>query len=491
MYYECKVPKSHRIEQIIRTFAVLKKRNERFPKFLEIIFMSKHDPHILGTERIGKLLLQYSIPAIIGMTITSIYNIIDSIFIGHGVGAIAIAGLAVSFPLMNLVIAFCTLVSAGGSTIASIRLGQKDLKGATEILTHTLMLCIINSLFFSILSFMFLDNILIFFGASPDTLPYARDFMQVILIGTPISYTMIGLNNVMRATGYPKKAMLTSMVTVLANIILAPIFIFHFGWGMRGAAVATVISQFIGMVWVVSHFIKKDSTVHFEGTIWKMKSRIIKSIFAIGMSPFLMNVCACAIVIIVNNSLQNYGGDMAIGAYGIINRLLTLYVMIVLGLTMGMQPIVGYNFGAQKIERVKQTLRLGIISGVIITSSGFIICELFPHAVSAIFTDSNELIDLAASGIRICVLVFPLVGAQIVISNFFQSIGKAKISIFLSLTRQLVYLLPCLLLFPKWFELKGVWISMPVSDLLAFITATVILIIYIKRVSKQPHKVKS
>lgn len=360
--------------------------------------MSKNDPHILGKESIGKLLLQYSIPAIIGMTITSIYNIIDSIFIGHGVGPMAIAGLAISFPLMNLVVAFCTLVSAGGSTLASIRLGQKDMKGATEILSHTLMLCITNSFFFGILSFIFLDDILVFFGASSETLPYARSFMQVILLGTPITYTMIGLNNVMRATGYPKKAMLTSMVTVVANIILAPIFIFHFEWGMRGAATATVISQLIGMVWVVSHFVKKDSTVHFEGNIWKMKRRIVESIFAIGMSPFLMNVCACAIVIIINNSLQNYGGDMAIGAYGIINRLLTLYVMIVLGLTMGMQPIVGYNFGAQKIDRVKQTLRLGIISGVVITSSGFIICEFFPHAVSALFTDSDELIDLAVDG---------------------------------------------------------------------------------------------
>ena len=434
--------------------------------------MSKNDPHILGKESIGKLLLQYSIPAIIGMTITSIYNIIDSIFIGHGVGPMAIAGLAISFPLMNLVVAFCTLVSAGGSTLASIRLGQKDMKGATEILSHTLMLCITNSLFFGILSFIFLDDILTFFGASADTLPYARSFMQVILLGTPITYTMIGLNNVMRATGYPKKAMLTSMVTVVANIILAPIFIFHFEWGMRGAATATVISQLIGMVWVVSHFTKKDSTVHFEGNIWKMKPRIVESIFAIGMSPFLMNVCACAIVIIINNSLQNYGGDMAIGAYGIINRLLTLYVMIVLGLTMGMQPIVGYNFGAQKIDRVKQTLRLGI-------------SEFFPHAVSALFTDSDELIDLAVGGIRLTVLMFPFVGAQIVIGNFFQSIGKAKISIFLSLTRQLLYLLPCLLLFPNWWGLEGIWISMPVSDALAFITAVVSLMIYIKKVSKQ------
>lgn len=444
--------------------------------------MSKNDPHILGKESIGKLLLQYSIPAIIGMTITSIYNIIDSIFIGHGVGAMAIAGLAVSFPLMNLVVAFCTLVSAGGSTIASIRLGQKDMKGAMEILSHTLMLCITNSFFFGILSFIFLDDILTFFGASPDTLPYARSFMQVILLGTPITYTMIGLNNVMRATGYPKKAMLTSLVTVLANVIIAPIFIFHFHWGIRGAAMATVVSQFIGMVWVVQHFRNKESFVHFRPGFWKMKRRIVASIFSIGMSPFAMNVTACVIVILINNSLQKYGGDMAIGAYGIMNRLLMLYVMIVMGLTMGMQPIIGYNYGAQKQDRVKHTLRLGIIVGVLITSSGFIICELFPHTVSAIFTDSEELINMAATGLRICILMFPLVGAQIVISNFFQSIGKAKVSIFLSLSRQLVYLLPCLLLFPGWYGLNGIWMSMPVSDGLAFITAVISLMIYIKRI---------
>ena len=327
----------------------------------------KNNPHILGTESIGKLLIQYSIPAIIGMTMTSLYNIIDSIFIGHGVGAMAISGLAISFPLMNLVIAFCTLVGIGGATISSIRLGQKDLAGATEVLGTVLMLCLINSILFGGLFLLFLEPILIFFGASETTLPYARDFMQVILLGTPISYTMISLNNVMRATGYPKKAMLTSMVTVVCNIILAPVFIFHFDWGIRGAATATVISQFIGMVWVVSHFLQKTSIVRLQPGFWKMKKRIISSIFSIGMSPFLMNVTACVIVIIVNNSLQHYGGDMAIGAYGIMNRLLVLYVMIVLGLTMGMQPIVGYNFGAQKHDRVKATLRLSIIAGVCIT----------------------------------------------------------------------------------------------------------------------------
>ena len=347
------------------------------------------------------------------------------------------------------------------------------------------MLCLTNAMLFGGLAYLFLDPILFFFGASTGTLPYARDFMQVILLGTPITYTMIGLNNVMRATGYPKKAMLTSLVTVIANVIIAPVFIFHFGWGIRGAAMATVLSQFIGMIWVVNHFRNKESFVHFMPGFWKMKKRIIGSIFSIGMSPFAMNVTACIIVILINNSLQKYGGDMAIGAYGIINRLLMLYVMVVMGLTMGMQPIVGYNYGAQKIDRVKHTLRLGIIVGVLITSSGFIICELFPHTVSAIFTDSDELIDMASSGLRICTLMFPFVGAQIVISNFFQSIGMAKISIFLSLSRQLVYLLPGLLLLPPLYGVKGVWISMPVSDGLAFVTAVVILMVYIKKVKEK------
>lgn len=442
---------------------------------------NQNNPHILGTERIGKLLLQYSIPAIIGMTLTSLYNIIDSVFIGHGVGALAISGLAISFPLMNLIMAFCTLVGVGGATISSIRLGQKDKHGAAEVLGNVLVLCLLNALLFGSVSLYFLDEILLFFGASPDTLPYARDFMQIILLGTPISYTMIGLNNVMRATGYPKKAMLTSMVTVGANIILAPIFIFHFEWGMRGAGTATVISQFIGMVWILYHFYNKESYIHFEAGLYTLRRRIVMSIFGIGMSPFLMNVCASAVVIIINNSLQTYGGDLAIGAYGIINRVLTLFVMVVLGLTMGMQPIIGYNYGAKVFERVRKTLKYGIIAGVVITSAGFIACELFPHAIVAMFTDSEELTHISELGIRICVMMFPFVGCQIVITNFFQSIGLAKISIFLSLSRQLLYLLPCLLvLSPRW-GVTGVWSSMPVSDFLAFITALIMLSYHMRR----------
>lgn len=439
--------------------------------------MKENNPHILGEAPIGKLLVEYSIPAIIGMTLTSLYNIIDSIFIGHGVGALAISGLAITFPLMNLLVAFCTLVGVGGATLSSIRLGQKDKKGAEDILGNVAILCVINAIFYGGLAF----PILFFFGASEATLPYARDFMQVILLGSPISYVMIGLNNIMRATGYPKKAMLSSMLTVGCNIILAPIFIFVLNWGIRGAALATICSQFIGMLWVLYHFYSPKTYIRFQRHSMRLKQHIIANIFAIGMSPFVMNVCACCIVIFINNRLLNYGGDMAIGAFGILNRIQMLFVMIVMGITMGMQPITGYNYGAQHFDRVKRTLKLGITAGCIITTLGFIIGELFPGVFVGMFTDNHELTDEATLALRIGILSFPVVGAQIVITQFFQSIGKARISIFLSLSRQLLFLLPGLAFLPPFYGVEGVWFSMPLSDALAFAVAALMLAYHYKK----------
>ena len=443
--------------------------------------MKENNPHILGTEKVGKLLLEYSIPAIIGMTLTSLYNIIDSVFIGHGVGAMAISGLAISFPLMNLLVAFCTLVGVGGATISSIRLGQKDTDGAEKVLGNVTVLCVINSIFYGGITLLFLDRILFFFGASHDTLPYARDFMQIILIGSPVTYVMIGLNNIMRATGYPRKAMLSSMLTVGCNIILAPIFIFVLNWGIRGAALATICSQFIGMLWVLYHFYSPKTYIRFQRHSMRLKQHIIANIFAIGMSPFVMNVCACCIVIFINNRLLNYGGDMAIGAFGILNRIQMLFIMIVMGITMGMQPITGYNYGAQHFDRVKRTLKLGITAGCIITTLGFIIGELFPGIFVGMFTDNHELTDEATLALRIGILSFPVVGAQIVITQFFQSIGKARISIFLSLSRQLLFLLPGLAFLPPFYGVEGVWFSMPLSDALAFAVAALMLAYHYKK----------
>ena len=436
---------------------------------------------LLRTEPIGKLLLRYSLPAIAAMVVFSLYNIIDSIFIGHGVGPLAISGLAITFPVMNLTFALVLLVGIGGASICSIRLGQQDIDGATRVLGNVLLLGLINGVTFGLLSQLVLDPVLTAFGASEHTLPYARDFMQIILYGLPVTCTMFGLNHIMRATGYPQKAMLSAVLTVGMNIILAPIFIFWLKWGIRGAAIATVLSQCVGMVWVLSHFRNPKSTVHFRQGTFRLRWKIVSSIFSIGMSPFLLNVCACLVTVLINIGLKRYGGDMAIGAFGILNRILILFVMLVMGLTQGMQPIVGYNYGAQQFERVKQTLKYGV------TTAGFLAGQFAPEIVSRMFTDDAGLIALSVEGMRLATLVFPLVGIQIVVGNFFQSIGKAKLSIFLSLTRQLLFLAPCLLILPRFFELKGIWISLPVSDSLSFVTSMGVLYMFLREMRRVHH----
>lgn len=445
-------------------------------------------PMTLGTRPIGRLLIQYSVPAIIASVATSLYNIVDSIFIGRGVGAMAIAGLAITFPLMNLVIAFCTLIAVGGATISSIFLGQKNISRATDVVNNVALLCLIHSVIFGGLTLIFLDKILLFFGATPETLPYAREFMTVILYGTPISYIFIGLNNIMRATGYPKKAMISALLSVLVNVILAPIFIFVFDWGIRGAATATMCGQSVACIWVLHHFLSHKSFVHLQWKARWLTGSIIKRIYAIGLSPFLMNVCACIVVIFINKALLDYGGtdgNLAVGAYGILNRTSMFFVMIVFGVTQGMQPILGFNYGAGQWLRVRRTLTIGICLGVAITTVGWLICELMPGAVSSLFTTDNVLIAMADRGARIFFIFYPLVGCQIVIQNFFQSVGKPQISIFLSLTRQLIFLIPFLIFLPRHFGIDGVWASMAGSDCIAFILAIVTLIFMMRREQKK------
>ncbi|MFQ8888271.1 MAG: MATE family efflux transporter [Bilophila wadsworthia] len=441
---------------------------------------------LLRTEPIGKLLLRYSLPAIAAMVVFSLYNIIDSIFIGHGVGPLAISGLAITFPVMNLTFALVLLVGIGGASICSIRLGQQDIDGATRVLGNVLLLGLINGVTFGLLSQLVLDPVLTAFGASEHTLPYARDFMQIILYGLPVTCTMFGLNHIMRATGYPQKAMLSAVLTVGMNIILAPIFIFWLKWGIRGAAIATVLSQCVGMVWVLSHFRNPKSTVHFRQGTFRLRWKIVSSIFSIGMSPFLLNVCACLVTVLINIGLKRYGGDMAIGAFGILNRILILFVMLVMGLTQGMQPIVDTTMGRSS-SNGKQTLKYGVITGGLITTAGFLAGQFAPEIVSRMFTDDAGLIALSVEGMRLATLVFPLVGIQIVVGNFFQSIGKAKLSIFLSLTRQLLFLAPCLLILPRFFELKGIWISLPVSDSLSFVTSMGVLYMFLREMRRVHH----
>lgn len=444
--------------------------------------MANHNkPGALGVDGIGRLLLQYSLPAIIGTAASSLYNIIDRIFIGHGVGPLALSGLAVTFPFMNILAAFGSLVGAGAATMVSIRLGQHNRQEATLILGNTVKLNIIISSVISILGLIFLKPILFALGASNETLPYAREFMQIILIGNVFTHLYIGLNNIMRSSGYPAKAMVTTLITVGINLILAPLFIFIFNWGIRGAALATVIAQIVGTLWAIMHFMNGVSFLHFLPGFFKLKWKIITDIFSIGMSNFIMLAVSSLVFIIMNHGLRKYGGDFAIGAFGIIFSIVNLIAMVVLGFNQGMQPIAGYNFGARQYERVIRVFKLTLLAGTCICIFGFAVGELFPRLIARAFTSHNGLIELAVTGMRIHIAMFPIVGFQMVTSAFFQSIGKAKISIILSLSRQVLFLIPALLILPGLFGLKGVWVSGPVADFLSSVLTITVLYVQMKK----------
>ncbi|MBR3859326.1 MAG: MATE family efflux transporter [Bacteroidaceae bacterium] len=429
----------------------------------------------LGTQPIGKLLMQYAIPAIIAMTASSLYNMVDSIFIGQGVGPLAISGLAITFPFMNLGAAFGAMVGVGASTLISVKLGQRDYGTAQTVLGNVITLNLIIGIAFSIITLMFLDPILYFFGASADTIGYARDYMLIILAGNVFSHMYFGLNAVLRASGHPQKAMYATINTVVINTLLDPLFIYVFDWGIRGAAIATIIAQVISLVWQFKILTDKNELLHLRRGIYHLQSKIVKNIIAIGLSPFCMNVASCFIVIFINKGLKEYDGDLAIGAYGIVNRLVFICVMIVMGITQGMQPIAGYNFGAQQFDRVTRVLKLSIYGATAMTTLTFLVGELLPDVAVRLFTTDEGLISRAADGFRIVVLFFPIVGFQMVTSNFFQSIGMANKAIFLSLTRQLLFLLPCLIILPTFMGAAGIWWSMPISDLIASLVAGVLL----------------
>lgn len=432
-------------------------------------------PTALATENVKKLMLEYSAPAIAAMLTSSLYNIIDSIFIGQGVGALAIAGLAITMPIMNLSAAFGAMVGVGGGTLTSIRMGQQDIDSATKVLGNVIIMNILFGILFSIVGIYYIDELLYLFGASDQTISYAKDFMYIILLGNPITHLYLGLNDVIRSSGYPKKSMYITISTVIINILLAPLFIFVFDWGIRGAALATVISQTVAFIVELYHFASPNSFIRFRKGYMKFSKKICKDIISIGMAPFVMNVCNCVIVILINNQLLKYGGDMAVGAYGIVNRLVMLFAMLVMGINRGMQPIAGFNFGAQIYSRVRAILKFTIVMATIVTSLAFVIGETIPYYLTRMFTDDQELIDKSIVGFRIIVSMFPIVGFQMVTSNFFQSIGKAKKAIILSATRQMIFLIPLLIILPPIMGTYGVWWSMPISDALSTLAAFILL----------------
>lgn len=448
-------------------------------------FNNKKATLALGTQPVGKLLAQYAMPAIIAQVASSLYNIIDRAFIGQVVGPLAISGLAITFPFMNLSGAFGAAIGVGASTAISVKLGQKDYKTAEELLGNTVTLNLLIGFLFAVICLIFLDPILYFFGASKETIPYARDFMQVILIGNPITHMYFGMNAVLRAASKPRQAMNATVFTVAMNILLDIVFILWWEWGIRGAALATVLSQSMALIYQIRLFMNKSELLHLKKGIYRLKASLVKNIIAIGISPFLMNVCTCIIVIFMNNQFVRYGGDLSVGSYGIASAIGTVFAMFVIGLNQGMQPIAGYNFGAQKIDRLLRVLNLAMITATIIMTVGWFIAMTFPYYLARIFTTDATLIQMSIKAIRINMLVYPIIGFQMVVTNFFQCIGKVKISIFLSLSRQLIFLLPLLYTLPLFFGIDGVWYSLPASDFTASIVTAIIMVTYMRKFRKQ------
>ena len=439
----------------------------------------------LGTKPVGQLLRQYALPAIVAMVASSLYNIIDRAFIGQVVGPMAISGLAITFPFMNLSGAFGAAVGVGASTAISVKLGQKDYQTAEQLLGNTVTLNLLIGFVFSVVCLVFLDPSLYFFGASNETLPYARSFMQIILLGNMVTHMYFGMNAVLRAASKPRQAMNATIFTVLMNILLDSVFILWWGWGIRGAAVATVLSQSMALMYQLKLFMNKQQLLHFKRGIYRLRKDLVGNIISVGVSPFLMNLCACLIVIFMNNQLVRYGGDLSVGSYGIANAISTIFMMFVIGVNQGMQPIAGYNYGSQQLDRLIKVLQLAILSATIIMTTGWMIAMFLPYYCARLFTTDPTLIEISIKAIRIDMLFFPFVGSQMVITNFFQCIRKVKVSIFLSLSRQLLFLLPLLYILPQFFGLDGVWYALPASDITAAIVANIIMFKYMGRLKKQ------
>lgn len=444
--------------------------------------------NVLAEKPVGSLLMQYAIPAIVAMAASSVYNIIDGIFIGQGVGAEAIMGLALTGPLMSLTAAFGAMVGVGAATLMSVKLGQKDYGTAQKILGNVVIMNLTLGIVLGLLLLVFINPILRFFGASDVTLPYARNFMSIILVGNVVTHMYLGLNALLRSTNRPQKAMCATIGTVVLNCILAPIFIFVLGWGIRGAATATIMAQMIMLTWQLRLFSNKDELIHLNRSIIKLDVKIVKESLLVGLPQFLINLCACLVAAMMTRSLTTYGGDMAVGAFGICNRFILFIVMVVIGLNQGMQPIAGYNFGARRYDRVLGVLNKALIFGSVITLTGFVIGVFFPTPFVSVFAkDSPQLIKLSAHALSCMVMMFPIVGIQIVSTAFFQSIGYAPKSIFLSLTRQLIFLVPAIFILPHLYAdpLEGLWRAAPVADGLASVLAITLLVLQVKKFKKQ------
>lgn len=435
----------------------------------------------LGEEKITTLLWKFSLPAIAGMVVNALYNVVDSIFVGHGVGEVGLAAVTIAFPIMIILMAFGMLVGVGASAVVSLRLGEHKKEEAEKILGNALSLAAILSIVLTTGILLFLDPILISLGAEEIVLPYAREFTKIILLGSIFMYIGFGLNSVMRAEGNPKMAMATILISAGLNIVLNPLFIFTFHLGIGGSALATVISQAVSAIWVLAYFLSTKSLLTLRYSNLALDKGIVKSIFKIGMSPFLMQIAASVVTVLFNFSLLKYGGELAVASIGVINRIAMLMLMPIFGLSQGLQPIIGYNYGAKNYARVTKALKLAIYAASIFSIIGFLVTQIFDEHIIRLFNDNPELISIGAHGMRIQLCMLPVIGFQIIGANYFQAVGKAGYAIVLSLSRQVIILIPLILFLPGVLGLNGAWLASPIADFIAAVMTGIFLMKEIRK----------
>ena len=435
----------------------------------------------LGSASIRSLLFKYAMPGIIAMTAMSLYNMVDSIFIGHGVGALALSGLTVAKPFMDICAAFGTLVGVGASSLVAIKLGEKDYRSANDVLANVILLNVLLGALVMVVGLYWLDPILYAFGASDATIAYARDYMEIILLGNILTHIYYGLNSMLRSIGHPRISMYATILAVALNVVLDPIFIFVLDMGVRGAALATMISQLVSVVIELIIFLNPKEVIYFHRGIWRLKRDITMRALGIGMAPFLMHMAACFVVIVLNNQLKRYGGDMAIATFGMTNRFMFFFAMIVMGIQQGMQPIVGYNYGANLYARMMRAFKLSVYCATCVMGVLWLFGVIWPEGFIRLFTHDELLIAQSIAPARIMLCVMFAIGFPMITGNFYTSIGMAPKAIFLSLTRQVLFLIPLILCLPilfqslGWDSIWGVWWALPISDSLSVITAAIVI----------------
>lgn len=435
----------------------------------------------LGTQSIRSLLLKYAMPGIIAMTAMSLYNMVDSIFIGHGVGALALSGLTVAKPFMDICAAFGTLVGVGASSLVAIKLGEKDYRSANDILANVILLNVLLGALVMVIGLYWLDPILYAFGASDETIVYAHEYMEIILLGNIITHIYYGLNSMLRSVGHPRISMYATILAVSLNVVLDPIFIFVLDMGVRGAALATIISQIVSVIVEMIIFLNPKEVIHFHRGIWRLRRDITMRALGIGLAPFLMHMASCFVVIVLNNQLKRYGGDMAIATFGMTNRFMFFFTMIVMGIQQGMQPIVGYNYGANLKDRMLRAFKLSVFCATCVMGVLWLFGVAWPEGFIRLFTHDEILIAQSVAPARIMLCVMFAIGFPMITGNFYTSIGMAPKAIFLSLTRQILFLIPLIICLPLLFEyigwtaIWGVWWALPISDSLSVITAAIVI----------------